>query len=190
MSTPLRSDPQFWKSYWRGIYGAPRIWASKGENLVHAFEAVSEASDRNSIQFNLHDQAFMLAGMGIEVMLKAILVSDAQLRELFCGDRSPITQQEKLLCQIFYSHRIDALAEAAGMALTSSLREVAQALSSYIYWRGRYVVPTERGIGDLVPIEHSNGLVGPPLRQISLEEVNDLIKLVVSAVHTHLGNAA
>jgi len=190
MPTSFKSDPTFWKNYWRSIYGAPRTWAMKGENLVHAFEALCEASDRTSIQFNLHDQAFMLAGMGVEVMLKAILVNDPKLRQLFCGDRNPISPRERDLCKTFYSHKLEALAQAAGVPLTIPLREVAESLSSYIYWRGRYVVPTERGIDDLVPIEHSNGLVGPPLRQISIEEASDLIKLIIATVHTRLGNAA
>ena len=49
----------------------------KGENLVHAFEAVAAASVNGLMQFDMRDQALMLAGMGIEVMLKALLVENA-----------------------------------------------------------------------------------------------------------------
>src|SRR5438093_9525895 len=65
---------QFWAEYRRGLYAMPRAWAHKGENLVHAFEVVAFAAEENGV--DVRDQALMLAGMAIEVLLKATLVDD------------------------------------------------------------------------------------------------------------------
>jgi hypothetical protein len=70
----------FWSKYAVALYATPRAWAHKSENLVHAFEAVAAASEPGSMHLNMNDQALMLAGMSIEVQLKAILVSIAGIR--------------------------------------------------------------------------------------------------------------
>lgn len=65
----------FWETYWHGLYATPRAWAHKAENLIHAFEAVVSASVTGSMHLDMLDQALMLAGMSVEVQLKAILVN-------------------------------------------------------------------------------------------------------------------
>jgi len=95
---------QFWKGYWHGLYETPRAWAHKGENLVHAFEAVASASVNCSMHLNMHDQALMLAGMAIEVMLKAILVSIPEPRVVVTAPERPLDDAGKSLWAAFYSH--------------------------------------------------------------------------------------
>jgi hypothetical protein len=188
MSSPYQASKPFWLSYWRDIYAMPRAWAMKGENLVHAFEAVAAASVNGLMQFDMRDQALMLAGMGVEVMLKALLVENAHTRDLVV--RKPTTADEKALHKTFYSHNLVALARVAGLSLSKQQTEVAEALSAYISWRGRYVMPTERGIDDIIPIEHDNGLVGPPHHHVTYEEAKELIDDVIAEVHRRLQNKA
>jgi hypothetical protein len=190
MSSPYQPNKTLWLNYWRGIYATPRAWAMKGENLIHAFEAVAAASVEGSMQFDMKDQALMLAGMGIEVMLKALLVENAHTRDLVSRVRQPTTVVETDLQKTFYRHNLVALAFAARLSLSKQQTEVAEALSTYIYWRGRYVMPTERGIDDIIPIKHENGLVGPPHRHVTYEEARELIDQVIAEVHRRLYNKA
>lgn len=60
---------QFWKAYSQELYAVPRAWTHKGENLIHAYRTVLAASEPETMHLNMHDQAFMLAGMAIEVLL-------------------------------------------------------------------------------------------------------------------------
>jgi len=177
---------QFWKSYWNAIYETPRAWAHKGENLVHAFEAVASASENHSMHLNMHDQAFMLAGMSIEVMLKAILVNVPEARIVVTAPKQPSDATGKSLWFAFYSHRLEDLAREAKVALTSERLNTAAILSQYIYWRGRYVIPTERGIDDLIPVVRDNGLIGQPHNDLTIEAVRDLIDYVIGEVKTRL----
>jgi len=186
MNTPFHPDKPFWTQYWRSIYGVPRAWALKGENLIHAFEAVAAASVSDSPQFNIQAQALMLAGMAIEVELKALLVSDSHIRELVSGLRQPANEAEQNLQTVFYSHKLAKLAEAAKLNLTAEQTRVAETLTSYIYWRGRYVMPTERGIDDIIPIEQEDGLVRPPDANVSFEEAKNFIELVIAEVKIRL----
>lgn len=190
MSTPHQPDKEFWLGYWRSIYGMPRAWAMKGENLVHAFEAVAAASVSGSMQFNMRDQALMLAGMGIEVMLKALLVEDAHTRDLVSKVRQPTSDDEVALQRTFYSHNLAALALTADVQLSAQQTEVADSLSTFIYWRGRYLMPTERGVDDIVPIQDDNGLVGSPHRDVTFEETQELIDHVIAEIHSRLQNKA
>lgn len=186
MSTPFKPDKPFWTKYWRSIYGVPRAWAVKGENLVHAFEAVAAASQTGSMNFDLRDQALMLAGMAIEVQLKALLVNRATLRDVVSCLRKPTDDVERNVLRAFYSHRLADLAQVAGLVLSNEQVAVANSLSQYIYWRGRYVLPTEGGIDDIVPVVLENGLVGVPHQGITIEGARDLIKVVIDEVKAHL----
>jgi hypothetical protein len=186
MNTTFHPDKPFWIKYLRSIYGVPRAWALKGENLVNAFEAVPAASVSDSPQFNIQAQALMLAGMAIEVELKALLVNEVQIRELVSYIRQPANPSETSLLKVFYGHNLAKLAEAANLHLTPERTRVAEALSSYIYWRGRYIMPRESGIDDIIPIENDNGLVEPPNQSVSFAEAQDLIKLVIAEVKIRL----
>jgi len=77
------------------------------------------------------------------------------------------------------------LADKAQLALDDSQERIAIALSEYIYWRGRYVVPTAKGIDDLLPVEGANGLLGPK-HHIPTDEVRSFLWYVVNAVKNRL----
>jgi hypothetical protein len=175
---------QWWKDYWRGVYAMPRAWVHKGMNLVYAFEAVATASNNESWHLSMDDQAFMLAGMAIEVHLKAILVNLPSVRAVVTVD-APSGTADKKLHKIFYQHNIRALADAANVTLTVAERRTADALTQHIYWRGRYVLPTEKSIDDLLPRILPNGLVGNP-NHIAIDDVRALIKRVIDEVNERL----
>jgi hypothetical protein len=174
----------FWKEYSKGLYGAPRAWAHKGENLIHAYRAVLDASVPNSMHLNMQDQAFMLAGMAIEILLKALLVNTPKVRDVVSAER-PKKNDEKRLRKRFFRHNLIELAEEANFPLNDSEQRVALALSQYIYWRGRYVVPTEQWIDDFIPIEAENGLA-EQVHHISPTEVSALIDRVIAEVTARL----
>jgi hypothetical protein len=175
----------FWKDYSRGLYAVPRAWAHKGENLIHAFRAVAAASVPDSMHLNMQDQALMLAGMAIEVQLKAILVSSPAVRTVVTGGRPQKNDPTLKLWQRFFSHNLLELALEASLPLTEAEQRTAIALSQYIYWRGRYVVPTERGMDDFIPVELENGLAGQ-LHHVSVRDATDLIDRIVVEVKARL----
>ena len=177
---------QWWTEYWRGLYATPRAWAHKGELLFHAFEAIADASVPGSMHLNMRDQALMLAGMSVEVQLKAIIVHSQAARAVVTASRPAKTSQDRALWDAFYSHSLTILAQHAGVALTPAQAATAAALTEFIYWRGRYVLPTERGIGSLIPVVLPTGLVGDPLQQDSFDTVRELIAHVIKAVKASL----
>jgi len=186
MNQQSNTTMQSWKSYWTDLYGAPRAWAHKGENLIHAFEAVASASVQGSMHLNMQDQAFMLAGMAVEVMLKAIIVNVPEARAVVTAPKCPTNSADKSLWAAFYSHRLVDVAKEANVVLANDRLKTAAALSQYIYWRGRYVVPTERGIDDLIPVVLDNGLIGQPHNDITIDAARDLINYVVVEVKARL----
>jgi hypothetical protein len=185
MSQASPSARTFWTQYWQGLYATPRAWAHKGENLVHAFEVVASASVEDSGHLNLKDQALMLAGMAIEVLLKAILVSVPEHRPIVTASKQPIDIPGKALWKTFRSHRLVDLARQATIALSADREGTAATLTQYIYWRGRYVLPTEHGINDLIPVEGDDGLVGPA-HQITVDAARDLLHHVISEAKARL----
>jgi hypothetical protein len=153
-------------------------------NLVYAFEAVAAASNNESWHLSMDDQAFMLAGMAIEVHLKAILVNLPSVRAVVTLD-APSGAADRKLHKTFYQHNLRALADAANITFTAPEKRTADALTQHIYWRGRYVLPTEKSIDDLLPRILPNGLVGNP-NHIALDEVRALIKRVINEVNERL----
>jgi hypothetical protein len=137
------------------------------------------------MHLNMHDQALMLAGMAVEVQLKAILVNDPSVRAVVTVTRPPGASAASILWTAFYSHNISDLARACNIKLSVKRRKIANALSQYIYWRGRYVVPKERGVDDLLPAKLETGLVGQR-HQITIEDARELIDYVVSEVKVRL----
>ena len=63
---------------------------------------------------------------------------------------------------------------------------MAAALTQYIYWRGRYVIPRESDIEDLVPTKQDDGLVRPKHHTATIESARALIDHLVNEVKTHL----
>ena len=181
-----KSDREFWKSYWQGLYATPRAWAHKGENLIHAFEAVASASVVGSMHLNMHDQALMLAGMAVEVQLKSILVNVPEIRAVVTALKQPTDASRKLLWNAFRSHKLVDLAREANVALNPERLKTAAALTQYIYWRGRYVLPTERGLDDLIPVKLDDGLVGQSHFSATIESARDLLSHVIGEVKARL----
>ena len=161
-----------WKKHWQGIYATPRAWVLKGMNLVYAFEAVAAGSDNESWHLSMDDQAFMLAGMAVEVHLKSILVNEPSVRAIVSADVA-ISADDKKLRKTFYSHDLVALAEAGQVLFTDSEKRNAAALSQYINWRGRYVLPTEKSLDNLIPVILPDGLVGQAHR-ILMEDAREI----------------
>lgn len=175
----------FWEQYRVAMHATPRAWAHKAENLIHAFEALIAASDPNSMHMNLNDQAFMLAGMSVEVQLKALITHDPGARSAVSPAAEPSAGPDRQLWKAFRSHDLVLLADKAQLALDDSQERIAIALSEYIYWRGRYVVPAAKGIDDLLPVEGADGLLGPK-HHIPTDEVRSFLWYVVDAVKNRL----
>ena len=186
MTQPSQAARTFWTNYWSGLYGTPRAWAHKGENLVHAFVLLADAAPQRSLRFDVHDQALILAGMAAEVMLKAILVQRPTVRNVVTKKRSELVDRERALHDVFYSHGLSDLARAAGLRLKPAEHKTAAVLSQYVYWRGRYVIPTARGIDDLVPVAHEDGLVGPLHRDITMDATKSFLERIIRAVKREL----
>lgn len=175
----------FWEQYRVGMHATPRAWAHKAENLMHAFETLISASEPNSLHMNMNDQAFMLAGMSVEVQLKALITHDPAARSVVTLTAEPTAGPDRQLWRAFRRHDLVLLAEKAKLALDDDQQNIAVALSEYIYWRGRYVVPTAKGIEDLLPVEGANGLWGPK-HHIPVDAVRGLLWYVVEVVKARL----
>lgn len=134
----------------------------------------------------MNDQALMLAGMAIEVQLKAILVNMPEARAVVTASRGDLDETEKSLHKTFYRHNLVDLAQAAKVPLTHEREKTAAALSQYISWRGRYVLPTESNIDDLVPVPLDDGLVGQPHHSATLPAARDLVNHVIAEVKARL----
>ncbi len=186
MSHSTQDAKVFWEQYWIGVYGMPRAWAHKGENLVHAFRILAAQAGNRSISFDIHDQAIMLAGMACEVLLKAIIVHSPQLRTVVTTPRKNLNDAEKLKRDKFYQHELVALAALADVVLSQEQVLTAKILSEFISWRGRYVLPTQANVDDLVPFKMPNGLVGSSQNVISICDAENLTELIVAAVQTRL----
>src|SRR5207249_5295751 len=129
---------------------------------------------------------FMLAGMAVEVLLKSIMVHDPAVRQIVTSKPKTLSPTQRVLRDAFYSHRLADIARAARVRLTSKQRKTAVGLSQFVYWRGRYVVPTEAGILDLVPIPQDDGLIGPSHGHVTIALTCDLVGRVVRAVKISL----
>lgn len=164
----------------------PRAWAHKGENLVHAFRILASQAEQRSIHFDVHDQAIMLAGMACEVLLKSIVVNSPVLRAAVTKNRKQANTEEKDQQKKFYSHDLAALAELASVELSAGQKHIADILTDFISWRGRYVLPTERDVGDLIPMRGSNGLVGLRQNMISIADAETLLDVIIAAVQVNL----
>ena len=166
----------FWVEYCRALYATPRAWAYKGENLVHAFEALADVVEARSDLADLRDQALMLAGMAVEVFLKAIAVSDPDTRAIVSGARPRGHGVDAKLWESFYTHDLTTLAKAATVGLDQSQTVTAAGLSQYILWKGRYVVPREKGIEHLARRDLSP----------TVEEARELLEHIITEVKVRL----
>ena len=179
---------EFWEDHWRDMYSVSRAWDTKAQNLVLAFEAVRAISVDGSMQFDLREEALILAGMSIEVMLKALMLENTDTRHLVLRFREPTTEAELSLRNTFNSHDLVALAAAGGVALSSQHTEVADALSAYIYWRGLHMMPSMKRIKNIIPTKYGNGPDGSPQSHVKCEQARELVDYVIAVVRTRLYN--
>jgi hypothetical protein len=188
MNQPKNSSDA-WREYWEGIFSTPRAWAHKAERLYHAFNAVASASQEGSMHCDLREQALMLAGMSIEVLLKSLLVSQPDYRALLLSTDS-LSNADVERKGTFYTHDLLALAQLADVDLTEDHRKTARILSSFIYWRGRYVIPIQRRIGDLAPTLQSDGLWRQDHNEVTIQDARSLADYVISVVKERLYSRA
>ena len=175
-----------WKRHWHGLYATPRAWAHKGENLVDAFGVLAPVATTRTMDFDIHAQTLMIAGMAVEVLLKAILVHDPEVRRIVMSRSKSHSAKEKELYSIFYNHNLADIARAARVRLTRTQRLTALSLSQYIIWKGRYIVPTMSRITDLVPVPQENGLIGPSDRNVTISMAARLVERSMRAVRSRL----
>jgi len=175
---------QFWANYRARLFATPRAWAHTGEKLIHAFEAVADATVEHSMHLNMRAQAFMLAGMAVEMLLKAMIVHDPAVRPIVAASKASTT--DKRLWTIFYSHRLSDMARVAKVPLNAQRRKTADMLSRHVYWRGRYLVPNESAIVELMPVRGDDGLMGSPRASATIVAVRELIAHVVNETKARL----
>ena len=127
----------------------------------------------------------MLAGMAIEILLKAMLINITKVRDIVSGEKPEKKDQTFKVWQLFFSHNLLDLAQEANLPLTLTEQRTAIALSQYIYWCGRYVVPTKGGLDDLLTVQMEKGLAGQ-IHHILLRDVTDLVDRIVIEINAKL----
>lgn len=115
MAIAAENTLNFWESYWNGPYAIPRVWAHLVEYLAHEFEAILAVCVTKSIDFNLSDQALMLAGMAIEVQLKGNLVHPPSVRGIVTRQVPAKVERHRQLLRTLYTHKLVELFSAAGI---------------------------------------------------------------------------
>ena len=138
------------------------------------------------MDFDVHDQALMLAGMASEVLLKALVVHCPQMRTIVTTYRRRLDDAGKELHKVFYSHDLVRLASVARVALSDDQKDIADVLSEYISWRGRYVLPIEANLEDLVPTPLHDGLVGMRHLSITIDASRVLLSRLIGEVKLRL----
>lgn len=170
------------------MYDTPRAWANKGESLFNAFEALAAASQPHLFHLNLRDQALMLAGMSMEILVKSILVNTPRIKDIISGTKPSRTESAKCLniWKTFYGHNLIELADQAEIQLNENEKLTAIVLSEYVYWRGRYVIPMGGGIEDLMSRKLPNGQVSQLHNVITYEATRNLLSRVIFEVKTRV----
>jgi hypothetical protein len=74
----------------------------------------------------------------------------------------------------------------ARVALSDDQRDTAHVLSEFISWRGRYVLPTEPNLEDLVPIPLPDGRVGMRHLSVTIEASRTLLNHLIDEVKLRL----
>ena len=173
-------------AYWFGVLTMPRAWVHKGESLRQAFALVAEGSEvERTLDFDVHEQALMLAGMACEALLKALAVSRPVVREAVMNTESfhaPAT----LLGKDFFTHDLPRLARLADVALSPSQSEHARTLTEFIVWRGRYMMPKEGSIRELLPRLGPDGLHTQPHASMTIDDARSLLESIVIVVRARI----
>lgn len=114
-----------------------------------------------------------------------MLVSLPAVRKVITAGKPKKQDSTYKFWKRFFSHNLLELAQEANFPLTEAEQRTALALSQYIYWRGRYVVPTERGMDDFIPITFENGLADQ-IHQIAPIDATNLMERVVAEARVRL----
>lgn len=60
----------FWREYHQAKFEVPGAWVDQAQALLWSYRVLVEAGDENFSADDVRKQAFMLAGMAIEVLLR------------------------------------------------------------------------------------------------------------------------
>jgi hypothetical protein len=140
-------------SYWRQHQNDPTLWVKRAVDLAYSaqvlFERASAATgslvgDKGPnieletqhllSEIGTYPVAFMLAGLALENMLKALRV--AQL-----NSESPIVDGDQRFKALASTHSLVDLAHQAGLAIDDVADETLRTLKDCIVWVGRYPRP-------------------------------------------------
>ena len=112
----------------------PQYFHNKSGDQRHAAEILRSARQVPGDPYDLLSIEFMLYGLSLELMFKAILL-----------------QQEHSFPR---NHKLEALARRAGFSWRDSDRRILRLLGHYIIWSGRYPTPNDKSeykeLGQLV----------------------------------------
>ena len=131
-----------WK--WRPValsllFAADTLWKRVRQGLVE-FDEISRLGDLSEaadVGLRLRGPFFLLAGLAVENLLKAIIVKRMH------AENRPVTEGNVLRLERG-RHSLIALSRSAQITLSSEEREVLARLSTFVPWAGRYPVPIKK----------------------------------------------
>jgi|GEM_PF-6603813 len=140
-------------AYWRQHQNDPTLWVKSAVNLAYSaqvlFERASTATEslvRDKPpniepetqhllrEIGTYPVAFMLAGLALEDMFKALRVAQLNFE-------SPIVDGDQRFKALTNTHSLVELARQAGLAIDDVADETLRTLKDYIVWVGRYPRP-------------------------------------------------
>ena len=131
-----------WK--WRSValsllFAADTLWKRVRRGLVEFDEIprLADLSDAADVDLRLRGPFFLLAGLAVENLLKALIVKRMQ------AENRPVTEGNVLKLERG-RHNLLALSGRAQITLSSEEREVLARLSTFVRWAGRYPVPIRK----------------------------------------------
>jgi hypothetical protein len=101
-------------------------WINRAESLHRAAVILYEHGP-----LSLDEPVYLMAGLSIEVLTKAILVK----------------QQQKFANDKYSHHRISGLFSAAGINVTANQAAMVGVLEECVFWLGKYPDPSPKDIG-------------------------------------------
>ena len=135
------ADPSAWRSVaFSLLFSAKELWDEIRQGLEE-FEAngVEKLSERGSQQLRMRGPFYLLAGLAIENMLKAVIVkrmSDA---------KKPVTEGDAL--RIYRgNHDLVGISQQAKVPLSDDERQLLARMSTFVLWAGRYPVANTKEI--------------------------------------------
>lgn len=132
-----------WK--WRSValsllFAADTLWKRVRQGLVE-FDEISRLGDLSKaadVGLRLRGPFFLLAGLAVENLLKALVVKRMH------AENRPVTEGNVLRLEPRGRHSLVALSRSAQITLSPEEREVLARLSTFVQWAGRYPVPIKK----------------------------------------------